>query len=186
MIYYLLSCVYFFGPAYIANAAPPLVAKFNILNFLAKPIDNNKTLNNKPILGDHKTWRGVVSELIICTFLMPVLVWLHDFLGLDHYSTIGLGPISQQKAIFIGFLLAIGIIFGDLFFAFIKRRLDLKPGAKFAPFDQINYVIGAFIFVQPFLRLELKFWFWLIILTFFIHVLFNRVGYNMGLHNAKW
>ncbi len=186
MLYYLLSCIYFFGPAYIANASPPLAYKFNILKKLGKPIDGGKTINNKPILGDHKTWRGIVSEIIICTLLMPVFIKIHVFIGLEHYQTIGFNVFNQINAFLLGFLLSIGIIFGDLFFAFIKRRLNLKPGSKFVPFDQINYVIGAFIFIQPFLKLELKLWFWLIVLTFFIHVLFNRIGYNMGLHNAKW
>ncbi|GMX58904.1 MAG: CDP-2,3-bis-(O-geranylgeranyl)-sn-glycerol synthase [Candidatus Microsyncoccus archaeolyticus] len=186
MIYYLLSCVYFFGPAYLANSAPPLAYRFNIFKSLGKPIDGGRMINNKPILGDHKTWRGLVSEIIVCTILMPIFIKLHEFLGLEHYQAIGFNAFDQINGFLLGFLLSLGIIFGDLFFAFIKRRLNLKPGAKFIPFDQINYIIGAFIFSQPFLQFELKFWFSLIILTFFLHVFFNRTGYNLGLHNAKW
>jgi CDP-2,3-bis-(O-geranylgeranyl)-sn-glycerol synthase len=186
MTYYLLSCIYFFAPAYLANASPPLAYKFNIFKKLGNPIDGGKTINNEPILGDHKTWRGLVSEIIVCTLLMPIFIYIHNFLGLEHYETIKFNAYSQINGFLLGLLLSIGIIFGDLFFAFIKRRLKLKPGTKFVPFDQINYVIGAFIFVQPLLNLEIKFWLSLIILTFFLHILFNRAGYNMGLHNAKW
>jgi CDP-2,3-bis-(O-geranylgeranyl)-sn-glycerol synthase len=186
MLYYLLSCIYFFGPAYLANASPPLAHKINIFKSLGKPIDRGAKLYDEPVLGDHKTWRGVVSEQIICTLLMPLFIWIHNFLGLNHYETIGFYAYNQINGFLLGFLLSIGIIFGDLAFAFIKRRLKLKPGAQFVPFDQTNYVIGAFVFIQPLLQLDLKFWLWLFVLTFFIHVLFNRIGYNLGLHNAKW
>ncbi|MFA5232235.1 MAG: CDP-archaeol synthase [Candidatus Paceibacterota bacterium] len=186
MIYYLLSCIYFFGPAYLANASPPLAYKINIFKGLAKPVDRGMKLNDIPVLGDHKTWRGIVSEIIICTLLMPAFIWIHSFLGLNHYETIGFYAYNQINGSLLGFLLSIGIIFGDLAFAFIKRRLKLKPGAKFVPFDQTNYVIGSFVVLQPLLHLDLKFWLWLLALTFFIHLVFNRIGYNLGLHNAKW
>jgi len=100
-------------------------------------------------------------------------------------SIIGING-SAVSTIQLGLLLAIGIVFGDLLFAFIKRRLRLKPGTAFVPFDQTNYVIGAFIFTQPMLGLSFDFWIVLLVLTFFIHILFNRIGYNLGLHKAKW
>ncbi|MDD3170195.1 MAG: CDP-archaeol synthase, partial [Candidatus Pacebacteria bacterium] len=160
--------------------------KINIFKGLAKPVDRGMKLNDIPVLGDHKTWRGIVSEIIICTLLMPAFIWIHSFLGLNHYETIGFYAYNQINGFLLGFLLSIGIIFGDLAFAFIKRRLKLKPGAKFVPFDQTNYVIGSFVVLQPLLHLDLKFWLWLLALTFFIHLVFNRIGYNLGLHNAKW
>jgi len=186
MLYYLLSCIYFFGPAYLANASPPLIYKIDMLKGLGKPIDRGAKLNNEPILGDHKTWRGVISEAVICTLLTPAFIWIHNLLGLTHYETIGFYAYNQINGFLLGFLLSIGIVFGDLAFAFIKRRLKLKPGAKFIPFDQTNYVIGSFLVLQPLLQLNLSFWLWLFVLTFLIHVLFNRIGYNLGLHNAKW
>jgi len=178
--------MFFFGPAYFANASPPLAYKIKILKGLAGPVDGGAKLNNDPVLGDHKTWRGVISEIIVCTSLMPAFIWVHNFLGLTHYETIGFYAYNQINGFILGFLLSIGIVFGDLSFAFIKRRLKLKSGAKFIPFDQTNYVIGSFIILQPLFHLEIKFWFWLFVLTFFTHILFNRIGYNLGLHNAKW
>ena len=83
-------------------------------------------------------------------------------------------------------MLSIGIIFGDIFFAFIKRRLKLKPGTAFIPFDQTNYVIGVFIILQPFIKLDLSIWLIIFIFTFLIHISFNMFGYKIGLHNAKW
>jgi hypothetical protein len=182
---YIASCIYFFIPAYIANASPPLAKTFNILNKFDKPVDGGKTINNIPILGSHKTWRGVMCELFLGVLFFQVIVLINNHFNLPFFETIGIDPLSIN-AWGIGIILSLGVIFGDLLFAFIKRRLRLKPGIAFVPFDQTNYVIGAFLFVQPMLKLPIYFWITLLLLTFFIHVLFNRIGYNLGLHKAKW
>lgn len=182
---YIISCIYFFIPAYIANASPPLANTFKILDKFNKPIDGGKTINNAPILGNHKTWRGLICEIFLCTILFQLIVLVNNYLNLPFLETIGINLLTISPWL-IGIMLSIGIVFGDLFFAFIKRRLRLKPGAAFIPFDQTNYVIGAFLFVQPILGLPIQFWTILFVLTFFIHILFNRIGYNLGLHKAKW
>jgi CDP-diglyceride synthetase len=183
-ILYILYCIYFFLPAYFANAFPPIAGTFNILNGLNKPVDGGKQLNGMPIFGSHKTWRGVVCELIICTLLTQYFFYLDKLYGMDIYISLGI-PTTINTWL-LGILLSVGIIFGDIFFAFIKRRLKLRPGVAFIPFDQTNYVIGALIFLQPYLHMELKFWGILFLLTFFVHILCNRIGYNLGLHKAKW
>jgi CDP-2,3-bis-(O-geranylgeranyl)-sn-glycerol synthase len=180
-----MSCIYFFLPAYIANAFPPLANTFNILNQLNKPIDGGIMLKGVPLLGTHKTWRGLICEILICFFLFQLLFWTNNYFKLPFFGIIGINS-SILLGLQLGALLALGIVFGDLFFAFIKRRLKLKPGTAFIPFDQTNYVIGAFIFTQPIAGLSFSFWATLFVLTFFIHILFNRVGYNLGLHKAKW
>jgi len=182
---YILACIYFFFPAGIANAFPPLANTFNILNGLNKPIDGGHQINGMPVLGSHKTWRGLVSEIIICTLLTQLMFLAHTYYNLHLYQAIGFDYLAVNSWLF-GFLLSIGITFGDLFFAFLKRRLRLRPGVAFVPFDQTNYVIGAFIFTQPLIHLPLKFWGVLFLLTFLLHILCNRLGYNLGLHKAKW
>lgn len=182
---YILSCIYFFIPAFIANATPPLANTFNVLNSLNKPIDGGREIRGIPIFGSHKTWRGVACELITCTLLTQLFIYINDYYALGIYNNIGL-DIHLINSWLLGLLLSIGILFGDIFFAFVKRRLRLRPGTAFIPFDQTNYVIGAFIFLQPFLKLSLEFWLTLFLLTLIVHILFNRIGYNLGLHKAKW
>jgi CDP-diglyceride synthetase len=182
---YILSCIYFFIPAYTANAFPPLANTFNILNGLNKPIDGGREIRGVPILGNHKTWRGLICEIIVCTLLTQLLVFISNYYSLNIYNNIGI-DVHLINNWLLGLLLSIGIVFGDIFFAFVKRRLKLRPGTAFVPFDQTNYVIGAFLFLQPFLNLPIKFWLTLFLLTFLIHIVCNRVGYNLGLHKAKW
>lgn len=183
---FILSCVYFFLPAYFTNMTPPLVAKVGIFNFLAKPIDSGKTLYGRPILGSHKTWRGAVFGIIIGTSVGEILFFLNDFLNLSFYQTIGFQDYGRISGFLFGFLLSSGAVFGDLSFAFIKRRLKLESGAPFLPFDQINYVIGAFLFLTPFFKIDIIAWIAILVLTFFLHIIFNRLGYNLKINKAKW
>lgn len=180
---YIAAIFYFFWPAYIANALPPLIQK---VNFLDKPIDNNKKLWGMPILGSHKTWRGLIVELLACSLFTQLFFASNAFYNLNVYESLGFKAYAQMNGLIFGLWLGLGIVFGDLFFAFIKRRLRLKPGFPFVPFDQTNYVLGACLFIEPLLHLGLIFWLTLFILTFIIHVTFNRLGYNLGLHKAKW
>jgi hypothetical protein len=185
-ILYIIASLYFFLPAYIANGMPPLVAnKTNLLPKLAKPIDGNRKIGDIPILGSHKTWRGLIVELITGTGYFQIMFLLHEYFSLGLYETIGFDQYLINPLI-VGFLLSLATVFGDLLFAFIKRRIRIKPGKAFMPFDQTNYVIGSFIFLQPIYHFEYPFWVSLFIMTFFIHVIFNRLGYNLGLHKAKW
>lgn len=180
---FLLSCFYFFLPAYFTNMTPPLIKKTGLFNFLDKPVDFNKKFLGQPFLGSHKTWRGVVLG-ILSGFLIALLQgWLYQFPAIKKISLI---CYSEINIFLFAFLISAGAVFGDLFFAFIKRRLKLRPGAKFLPFDQTNYVIGAFLFLTPFFKIDMLVWLVIFILTFFLHIIFNRLGYLLGLHQAKW
>jgi len=92
----------------------------------------------------------------------------------------------DKISIFIfGFLISFGAIFGDLFFAFLKRRQRIQPGAPWIPFDQINYVVGTFLFLTPYLRIDIIYWITILVLTFLLHLVFNYIGYRLGLSRAK-
>lgn len=99
----------------IANGAPVLArlllgSKFNAA------IDGGAVLvDNSPLFGASKTWRGVFAALLATT--MCAL-----FFG---YSA----AIGMQIAIFA--------VSGDLLSSFIKRRLSLQPSSKAPLLDQI-------------------------------------------------
>lgn len=184
---FLISCLYFFLPAYFANMTPPLVKNLEIFNFLEKPVDFGKNIGGKPIFGDHKTWRGVICSLAIGMGIALFQWWLYKFpwameLSLLDYKSVNLWLFAS--------LLSGGVVVGDLASAFIKRRLNLAPGASFMPWDQTNYVIGSFVLLEPYvgryLTGDLLVWGTVFIATFFLHLLFNRFGYDLGLHKAKW
>lgn len=179
----IISCLYFFLPAYFANMTPPLAKKIGILNFLAKPVDFNKKFLGKPILGSHKTFRGVILAFFMGFSTAIFQKFLYQFSIIQKISIL---DYSKINIFLFAFLISTGAIFGDLFFAFIKRRLNLPPGTPFLPFDQTNYVIGCAIFIGPVFQIKISIWFSLFILTFFLHVIVNRLGYHLKIHSAKW
>lgn len=179
----ILSSLYFFLPAYFTNMTPPLIKKAGLFNFLDKPVDFGKKLGTLPIFGPHKTWRGVIFGIIVGISVAGLQYWLYQFPFIKEISLI---DYSQINLFLFGFSISAGAIFGDLIFAFIKRQLKKEPGQRFIPFDQTNYVIGTFIFLQPYLKLDLTIWLTIFILTFFLHIIVNRLGFALNLHKAKW
>lgn len=180
---FILSCLYFFLPAYFANMTPPLIRKAGLFNFLDKPVDFGRRFKGEAILGKNKSWRGVISGSIIGILVAGLQLWLYRF---SFIKEISFFDYSEINILAFGFLISIGAIFGDLLFAFIKRRLKMEPGQKFIPFDQTNYVIGAALFLTPFLKINILIWITIFLLTFFLHLIINRIGYHLGLHKNKW
>ena len=182
-LFFLLSCLYFFLPAYFANMTPPLVKRANLFNFLDIEVDFGKKFLGQPIFGKHKSWRGVILG-ILAGFLAAIIQGrLYQFPAVQKISLL---DYEQINIFLFAFLISAGAVFGDLLFAFIKRRLKMEPGARFLPFDQTNYVIGAAIFLTPIFQIGIIIWLTLFILTFLLHIIFNRIGYYLKLHFAKW
>jgi len=162
---------------------PPLMRRANLFNFLDIEVDFGKKFLGHPIFGKNKCWRGVIFGIIIGILVALVQKYLYQFLVIQKISLLN---YSEINIFLFGFLISSGAVFGDLLFAFIKRRLKMEPGARFVPFDQTNYVIGAAIFLTPVLKIEIMIWITLFILTFFLHLIVNRLGYCLKLHRAKW
>ncbi len=180
---YILSCLYFFLPAYFTNMIPPLARKMDIFNCLDKEVDFGKKFMGEPIFGSHKSWRGVIFGIILGMSVAGFQFWLYRFPSVRNISFLNYYKID---ILVFGFLISAGAIFGDLLSAFVKRRLKLAPGTKFLPFDQTNYVIGAALFLTPVFKIDILVWINLFILTFLLHIIFNRLGYLLKIHRAKW
>ena len=147
---YILSILYFCLPIYMLNMTPPVAAKLKIFDFLGIPVDFNKKFLNKPIFGNHKTLRGIVSSYIVGVFYIFLQKQLYN---ISFFYKLSLIDYQAINLLCFSILFSSGAILGDLFFAFIKRRLNLEPGAPFMPFDQINYILGSMIFIEPFFKI---------------------------------
>jgi len=182
---FLISALYFFLPAYLANMAPPILKKLNLFNFLAFPIDQNlKFFDKKPLLGSHKTVRGALFGFLI-SFLF--VLFQRILFEIEFFKNISLIDYSKINIFLFAGVFSFGVIFGDLFFSFIKRRINLKEGAPFLPFDQTNYVLGCAFFLYIFgFPIKVKVWIFLFFVTFFLHIIVNRLGFYLKIHSAKW
>ena len=152
----------FIFPAYCANAAPVIFGG-------GYPIDGGKTfLDGKPIFGSHKTFRGFLSGLVVGTLVGFVQ-----------------GTLFQYNVL-LGFTLSMGALAGDLVGSFFKRRLDLPPGATLPIADQLDFILGAFLFSLPFSPPSLIIVLIILIITPPIHLLTNFLAYLLGVKKRLW
>ncbi len=185
----LLQSAYFLIPAYFANMAPPLVKKAKFLEFLNIPVDKGKKFKDgKPLFGTNKTCRGFVVGAIGGIIGAYLQMFLYQFFFFQQISIPGIDYTSHIIVILLGLLMGLGAITGDLIESFFKRRLSVNPGESLKPWDQIDLVIGAYIFVVPLLYAQLSWTLFLcsIIITFFLHVLSNHTAFYLRIRNEKW
>lgn len=74
--YEVLQFLYFFLPGLLANMSPVLIGRR--LSALAIPMDDGRTLRGKRILGDHKTWRGLLVGIVAGTLVFELQRLVHE------------------------------------------------------------------------------------------------------------
>jgi len=166
-------------PIYFANMAPVIVKK--VFNNLAFPLDFNKKIGNKEILGKNKTFRGLIFGVIFAIIII--------FIQFNFYKNnilVDISIVDYSDWLLIGLLMGFGAIFGDLAESFVKRRINYKPGKSFIPFDQLDFVIGALIFVYSIVALSLNKIITILVLSFILHIIVNHVAYYTGFRKEKW
>jgi CDP-2,3-bis-(O-geranylgeranyl)-sn-glycerol synthase len=176
----LVSVGYYLLPAYIANMAPVLFK--GTLKWMATPIDQHKLYKGKPILGSHKTWRGLFVGSIAGTVVFFVQKTLA---GISFFDSISLFQYHEVSAWF-GFFMGLGALVGDSIKSFFKRRINVKPGKPWIPFDQTDFVIGGILFTLHFFVPSLKVVVIALLLSMGLHMLTNHIGYYLGIREVKW
>ena len=151
------------------------------INFLKYPIDFGAKLRGKPLFGKNKTFRGLIFGIIFA-----MIITYLQFLLYKNGLFVEISIIDYSNWILIGFLMGFGAIFGDLVESFVKRRLNYKPGKSFVPFDQLDFVIGALIFVFPLVTLLLNKIIIILLLSFVLHVIVNHFAFYMKIRKEKW
>lgn len=99
----------------VAHTAP-WAAGYLLAHRLAAPLDAGMRLTDgHRMLGDHKTWRGLIAALVGCALAAALFGY----------------PVS------LGVSFAALALAGDAASSLIKRRLRLNPGAEVPGLDQI-------------------------------------------------
>lgn len=136
---FLLGAIWFVIPAYVANSTPTILGG-------GRTIDGGRLWrDNKRLLGDGKTWRG----LVLGTLAGTIIGFLQFFLEENNTSGIDI-------SIFRAFLLSFGALLGDIIGSFIKRRKNLKRGESFLFMDQLGFIIMGTILVLIFSPLTIN------------------------------
>ena len=83
-------------------------------------------------------------------------------------------------ALFFGGGLGLAALVGDMVKSLVKRRLGYKPGAMFQPWDGIDYMIGAILFMLPWFNGGLVEYIFLLIIGPLLSLLMNTIAYTIG------
>lgn len=163
------AAFWFFLPAGIANAAPLFACRLPGLKHWNTPIDFGKTYRGKPLFGTNKTWRGLIFGTCIAALV-----------GFIQYRVVTYSVESTYFILLSTAALGFGALAGDAIESFFKRQVGVKPGDKWFPFDQIDYIIGGLLAVAPFVSLSLGDILRVGILYFGLHIVFSYIGYLIG------
>jgi CDP-2,3-bis-(O-geranylgeranyl)-sn-glycerol synthase len=112
----------------VANSTPWVVARLAGSHW-ATPLDLGFTMpDGEPLLGNHKTWRGLVSATLACGLVAA----LWDFGAL---RGCGFGAL---------------VLLGDGLSSLLKRRMHRRPGAEIPVLDQLpEALLPLYVFASP-------------------------------------
>ena len=166
------AALWFIFPAYCANAAPVIFGG-------GKPMDfGKKFFDGKPFFGSHKTFRGFLAGIIVGTLVGMAQTIIYENILFEYNS-------QFQYSILLGFMLSIGALTGDLIESFIKRRISRSPGSSLPVADQIDFILGAFLFSIPVLPPSLISALIILLVTIPIHLLTNLGAALLNMKNKN-
>ena len=163
------AAFWFFVPAGVANFAPLFAARSPILRHWNTPMDMGATYKGEPVFGKNKTWRGLVFGTVAAAFI-----------GFLQYRVITFSVESIWFILGVTAAMGFGALVGDAVESFFKRQAGVKPGEKWFPFDQIDYIIGGLLFSAPFVNLSPGDVARIFILFFGLHLVFSYIAYLIG------
>ncbi|MBS3051462.1 MAG: CDP-2,3-bis-(O-geranylgeranyl)-sn-glycerol synthase [Candidatus Aenigmarchaeota archaeon] len=167
----LLQSFWFIASAYASNGFPPLMRG-------RMPIDGGKKFRGRRLLGDGKTWEGLIGGIVFGVFIGSLQIFGQDYLPPE---------LLLPKMTFpMVFLLTLGTMAGDIGGSFVKRRMRMKRGDRALFLDQLGFLLAAFLFVWPIYKPQLDIMIVLVLLTPIIHWLSNVLGYWIHVKRNPW
>ncbi|MCB9806966.1 CDP-archaeol synthase [Candidatus Peribacteria bacterium] len=171
----LLEIFIIFSPAFIANAVPVVAKNIPYIRRFSQPI-------HVYLFGKNKTVRGLLTGVLAGMCLGALLYLFRGFIVrvLPTYSDFYNIYLSWTEALFFGGWIGLGALTGDMIKSFFKRRMGIKPGAMFQPWDGIDYMLGAIIFMLPWYNGGPVEYIFLLIIGPILSLLMNTCAYQIG------
>ena len=134
----ILQALWIILPAYVANASALLVGGGTPLDF------GKHWKDNRRILGDGKTWRGLFSGAFVGTTAGFGLAVAAKYIETSEFSFLSLTDFEGFPLMIpLVFSICFGALLGDIVESFFKRRIGKKRGEDWIVFDQLDFVLGA-------------------------------------------
>ena len=183
---------YFLVPLLGSALAHGIVLKWNLVTFLARPIDAGHTFRGKRLFGPNKTFRGIVVPALgsMAVFLVQAR-FLH---AMDGFRAAELFDYSQVSGILFGFAFGAFAMLAELPNSFAKRQVGIESGSAgkglalpvFYVLDQIDLLVGIWLAVALFAgwvfsveAVVISF-----ALVFVGHQLITLIGYFLGMRKT--
>ncbi len=177
---HILFALWFFAPAGLANAAPVFAAKLAYLNHFSTPLDLGHSWRGERIFGNHKTIRGVLAGMVLATLGVGLQKYAYTHSGWAVQVSQYVDYRSAQLWL-LGPLLGFGALMGDAIKSFFKRRVHVRPGRSWFPFDQLDFIVGGLLASRLVVRLRLVDYAWVLGVWFLGHLAGAYTGYLIRL-----
>lgn len=184
-IFIALTGLWLFLPAMLPNSAAVIFGG-------GIPVDFGRSWKGKRILGDGKTWKGLIGGVAAGIILGVVQMGTANYFGSANLWGFG----TFESGLIIIVTLSFGALLGDMLGSFMKRRLDFERGASVPILDQYDFLIGALVLVgivnsswlynQYFLGWQLLALVFVLIITPVLHRVVNIIGYKLGQKDVPW
>jgi CDP-2,3-bis-(O-geranylgeranyl)-sn-glycerol synthase len=166
---------WFFGPAGLANVLAFGSGKVSYLRRFNYPVDFGLRFRGKRILGSHKTIRGFVVGTIAAILGVNLQIFLYQ--NLEWQQAILPVNYSLINPVILGFLLGFGALLGDAVKSFFKRQANIEPGKSWAPFDQVDFILGGIFLSYFYYPLAWHHYLFIIFMWIIIHPTISFLGY---------
>jgi CDP-2,3-bis-(O-geranylgeranyl)-sn-glycerol synthase len=185
MLNQIIQALYFFLPAYIANAVPVVMARYKLCEFLNVPVDFNGKIRGKPLIGPSKTWRGLIFGTIGAMLITFLQFCFYEAIPPGQKEFLYMFPYEFPAILYLGFLMGIGEGFGDTVKSFFKRRMNKKNSAPFFPFDQMSFLGALLLSFLYYIPSATHIWI-IVIVSPLIPICANIIAYKIGWKKVWW
>jgi CDP-diglyceride synthetase len=174
MFVLLAQAAFFTLPFVLAGVIHIAIIKYGLFKQLeCIQLDGGLTINGRPLFGKNKTLRGAVTVIFSTTAFFV----LEGVAGRNSPFIASVVLVNNSVIVCAGWgaLLGVGCILGELPNSFLKRRLNIKPGAEsgnpllkvfFWIWDQVDSVLGVIILARIYWKPS-----WLMLMTLFVFAL---------------
>jgi hypothetical protein len=181
-----LDACWVFLPLLGSFLAHAPVLRLDLFPALKKPVDGGAVIRGRRVLGENKTWRGLLvmsGGVLMATLVLSRWPWY--WARLPHEIRAA-GPLA------FGALLGTGAVLAELPGSFVKRQLDIAPGAQrpslagrlISLWDQGDFVFGAWVALSPIWLMSAGQALVSFLVVSALHLAISTIGYALGIRRT--
>jgi len=168
------------SPLFVGFILHGICIRYGILRRLALPIDRGAHFRGRRVLGDNKTYRGV-----LCVAIGTAV----GFLILSGESSAGSRLPGGSTAALVGLGVGGAAMLAELPNSALKRQLDIRPGAQgsgaagllFHVLDQVDVLVGVWGVLAAFVQVRFGMVLGSAIFMYLGHQAITALGYLLGM-----